>query len=700
MAQVEIYKLRKTAPPNVRDYSVFDYMRHGKSPDPAHYIKEWAGRMHGALPLTIPGRLMLQTPENYHGGDIKNGDIAVVDGKPFFFDKLEGSKFVELDSFDSGSVRTARHFPYGWFVDIKGAEPLSDIQAFMCSDIGIPCGHLGEQSAGGVYNDKRPFLPSTASGEQSYFLHPQFLQGEEAREFIGLLTDLSGTDRWHNIFDYLHERAPLTVQDLQDAREKFAPELFLPAELQPLHKLIPADADKVELDYLAAKIAGMSEKQQMIFDAVVEAGWYTYNIAEIINLTENLDCFDLEPAATNESLYGAFRLENDYDICEMAIRRLEKSDDPADRFLAKHIALLTRCAEEEAYGYHAMKEDGGAFTKHGYITQGKEIAVIYRGVQDIPAEYGVQQPATPEQTTPPQAMPEQPLPIMVYNTDLSALLMGMHAVGGEYMRDAAYNVKALASKGDDFFIRTHPGMLIVTPADSVFRRDTDEHQSWMMLSASPDIRAFILSVTDRADGKITGNLFEADLYSIQDNIRENSFFFTHLDAEMKDGTSRRFTLEEWDAMDRADRAQLKSWKKHYDPADEARLAAYFSALRWAAEENRQIVAPDAFLSQLNAAYMTLAANPQPDMLRIAPEAAQEMLARDAVHVYRLMPGDMGPLSPIDAIKIPAYQYCREFAVKPQDLAGIEKWARRASGDILRQAERGERDKTKNKAEAL
>ena len=40
MSHVEIYKLRDTAPIEVRDYSVFDYMEKGFGPDPAHYIKE------------------------------------------------------------------------------------------------------------------------------------------------------------------------------------------------------------------------------------------------------------------------------------------------------------------------------------------------------------------------------------------------------------------------------------------------------------------------------------------------------------------------------------------------------------------------------------------------------------------------------------------------------------------------------------
>ena len=94
MAHVEIYKLKKTAPQQIRDYSVFDYMAQGVAPDPMHYVKEWAGEMHGTLPLTIPGRLMLEPPKDYYGGDIKNGDIAVVNGTAYYMDRLQGSKFI------------------------------------------------------------------------------------------------------------------------------------------------------------------------------------------------------------------------------------------------------------------------------------------------------------------------------------------------------------------------------------------------------------------------------------------------------------------------------------------------------------------------------------------------------------------------------------------------------------------------------
>jgi hypothetical protein len=291
-------------------------------------------------------------------------------------------------------------------------------------------------------------------------------------------------------------------------------------------------------------------------------------------------------------------------------------------------------------------------------------------------------------------------PIMISQKDLGTMLMEMHAVGGDYMRDAGYNVKSLANKGDDFLIMANTGMMVVTPVDLVFHRDTHEFEMWMLASKSPDIRTFVMSVTDRNGIQITGNLFEIDLYTLQDYVRNLSFYFTHLDAEMKDGSSRRFTLEEWDAMDLNDRGQLKSWTKHYDPADEARLATSLSVLRWAFEENRQAVEVSEFISQINEQYMSKAISPQPDMIRVAPEAAKEILAQNTANVFRLLPNDVEKLSPIDAIKVPLYHSYREFAISRNDWPGIEKWAQRASGDILRQNEHNQRDKPKYKGEEL
>ena len=390
MAQVEIYKLRKTAPAEIRDYSVFEFMSRGKAPDPAHYIKEWAGKMHGTLPLTIPGRLMMDPPSDYLGGEIKNGDIAVVDGQPYYFDRLEGSKFIELDAFDTESIRQAVHVKYGWFVDARGAEAISNDTAIICEDIDVPIGYLGKESVGGVYNDRRAFLPGVGYEESLNFLHPQFLTGDEAREFIGLVEELADVeiDRWYKVSEFLSERSPITLQDLQDAREQFAPELLLPEVIRPLHKRIPADTDPSELAYLADKISGLDDEQRRIFNAVTHIGWQCSDVAEIINLTETLDCFELHPAHSVE-MYGEFRLEQDWNECEAVINQLEKSENPEERAVAKYITFLNRAVEVGAYGYHAAKEASGIFTPHGLLTtEGSgEPRTVYRGIQDLPEEY-------------------------------------------------------------------------------------------------------------------------------------------------------------------------------------------------------------------------------------------------------------------------------------------------------------------------
>jgi hypothetical protein len=267
------------------------------------------------------------------------------------------------------------------------------------------------------------------------------------------------------------------------------------------------------------------------------------------------------------------------------------------------------------------------------------------------------------------------------------------------MRDAKHNINTLVKGGDDFVVMVNAGMLTVTPIDFLYRRDTFEYEHFMMLTPSPDNQIFVMSVTERNDWRISGNLYVMDFWSVRDRICENSFYFTHMDAEMKDGSPRRITLEEWDAMDRRDRGELASWRKYYDPADEANLATFVSGIRWACDDNRQPIAGGEFLSKINAAFMAQANNPKPDMLRVSLDAAKEILAQDAAHVFRLSAKGMDKLSPIDAVKTGLqYSSDRKFAVRIYDWAGIEKWAQRSAGDMLRQIERGERGKSKGKEE--
>jgi len=164
-----------------------------------------------------------------------------------------------------------------------------------------------------------------------------------------------------------------------------------PDELRFLTKHIPHDADRAELEYLAAKIQGMDAEQMKVFGAVVEAGMYCGSVAEIINTTENLDCFNLRPIS-GEDEYGMRRVEQDADDGMKAFDRLSASDDPNDRALVKHIMILSRAVDDGMYGHHAAKEEGGIFTNQGLLTVEATPHIIYLGTQDLPAEYRSSQP--------------------------------------------------------------------------------------------------------------------------------------------------------------------------------------------------------------------------------------------------------------------------------------------------------------------
>jgi len=397
MANVELYKLKKTVEPEVRDYGMYEFFGLG-GPYPQNYVKEWAGKLPSGDLATILGRSMIDPPDGYRGGPLGKGDIIVVDGQAHFFDFEMGYKFAEID-FDTSGIKPALHVDYGYTVSMEGALQIPKTLALVCESLDIPIGYESEPGYHGSRKGETSF-DSHSSNEYAFpFLHPQFAKGAEAKEFASLLVELTETDFWGKIAGHLRENAPVYMKDLEEARERFAPELLLPAELRPLSKHIPTNVDKSELAYLTARINGMDEQKHKVFEAVMEIGWHSGNVAAIINLTQNLNCFKLQEVFL-EAGYGDFCLERDYNECEAVVQRLEMSDDPTERALAKHIHFLHRCVDDEAFGLNSAKEDGGVFTKYGLITIEREVQEVYRGKQDIPDEYRVAEPPAAETDEP------------------------------------------------------------------------------------------------------------------------------------------------------------------------------------------------------------------------------------------------------------------------------------------------------------
>ena len=110
---------------------------------------------------------------------------------------------------------------------------------------------------------------------------------------------------------------------------------------------------------------------------------------DIINIAENIDCFDLQPAFSPQ-MYGDFLAEMYRDHFAETMEALEKSDDPIMREFAAYVGKLDDHLDGESYGRALAKEENGVFTEQGYLTE-KDCGFreVYRGPGDIPAEYRV-----------------------------------------------------------------------------------------------------------------------------------------------------------------------------------------------------------------------------------------------------------------------------------------------------------------------
>ena len=126
-----------------------------------------------------------------------------------------------------------------------------------------------------------------------------------------------------------------------------------------------------ELNYLASKLDEMDQSDYAKFQAAMEIGDYTSNLQEIINLTENLDCYEIYPNIEDYDDLGRYYLEE-----------LEVSKVPAH---------LQNYIDYEAYGRDVALEENGTFTDQGYVWDTREAFHEYydgeRG--SIPDEYRV-----------------------------------------------------------------------------------------------------------------------------------------------------------------------------------------------------------------------------------------------------------------------------------------------------------------------
>ena len=138
-----------------------------------------------------------------------------------------------------------------------------------------------------------------------------------------------------------------------------------------LYDLLGEYASLDELNYLASKLDDMSQDEYERFQAAMEIGDHTGSVQELINLTENLDCYDVYPDIHDHDDLGRYYIEE-----------LDAMQVP------EH---LRNYIDYEAYGRDIALEESGQFTDLGYVRDtGDSFHEYYDGERgSIPEEYRV-----------------------------------------------------------------------------------------------------------------------------------------------------------------------------------------------------------------------------------------------------------------------------------------------------------------------
>ena len=121
-----------------------------------------------------------------------------------------------------------------------------------------------------------------------------------------------------------------------------------------------------ELNHLACLLSELPQSEIEKFEAALHMGAHTSSVADIINLAENLDCFEFYPEIESEEDLGRYFAE----------------DLPIPAELKDYF-------DYEAYGRDISINEGGHLAPGGYIVQTGDIKEVYHGIEDIPKEHKV-----------------------------------------------------------------------------------------------------------------------------------------------------------------------------------------------------------------------------------------------------------------------------------------------------------------------
>ncbi len=126
-----------------------------------------------------------------------------------------------------------------------------------------------------------------------------------------------------------------------------------------------------ELNMLASKLEDLTDYELDKYQAVIESGEMDSSVRDLINLADNLDCYENYPDIDNDRDFGYFFIH------ETGIYDLDNMGN-----LAAYI-------DYERFGRDCRILDGGVYTSFGYVVQnGGRVVEFYDG-HEMPEEYRV-----------------------------------------------------------------------------------------------------------------------------------------------------------------------------------------------------------------------------------------------------------------------------------------------------------------------
>ena len=198
------------------------------------------------------------------------------------------------------------------------------------------------------------------------------------------VTNLGRYNEGHLDGEYL--KLPATTEDVQALLKRIHvdgvryEEIFITdykTEIGGLHDCLGEYESIDELNYLASLLDDMEDWELEKFTAAVDFG--EYNSAEdLINLAQNLDCFEFYSDIEDEEDLGRYYIE---EMCTLEV--------------PEH---LEQYIDYEAYGRDMNMEDDGRFVNGGYVVRSGDLTEHYSGRDDIPDEYRIFEYPAPEKS--------------------------------------------------------------------------------------------------------------------------------------------------------------------------------------------------------------------------------------------------------------------------------------------------------------